>query len=133
MSYAPSGTYNFPPSHFTYNALSQDGYSGTYSPAAISNASFTFGDYQLPVPPARLSSPPLESSERPSINHEVASKATRRLVCGELRKEGYYRGEPQALERLEKEVEACELPSAARFSLLKCTHASYDQPLSACA
>ncbi|KAJ7937279.1 hypothetical protein B0H13DRAFT_1945159 [Mycena leptocephala] len=63
-----------------------------------------------PPPPPRVATPPPDLPPPPpdltSITPEVASKAIERLIMSELRDAGFSAAQPQAMERLERDVVA---------------------------
>jgi transcription initiation factor TFIID subunit 8 len=86
-----------------------------------------------PPPPPRVATPPPDLPPPPpdltSITPEVASKAIERLIMSELRDAGFSAAQPQAMERLERDVVACARHTSRSF--VKLSHLS-KQSLSDC-
>ncbi|KAJ6510039.1 hypothetical protein C8R47DRAFT_779286 [Mycena vitilis] len=87
----------------SYNPYSQ------YSAQAASYGSY-FPTYHPPAPPPRVTPPPPDLPPPPpdltSITPQIASKALDRLIMSELRDAGFSAAQPQAMERLERDVVA---------------------------
>lgn len=85
-----------------YAASTTDSYAAQYNPNSAQ--SYGYPDYHQPVRPL---SPFSEPPDTASVDKNVASLATRRLIVNQLRIQGFDSAEDAVIKRLEYEVAAC--------------------------
>jgi hypothetical protein len=85
-----------------YATSTIDSYASQYNPNSAQ--SYGYPDYHQPVRPL---SPISEPPDTASVDENVASLATERLIINQLRTQGFNSAEEAALKRIEYEVAAC--------------------------